>query len=373
MSKSFRLVVVDANEEVGLLMRLHLERAGHQVTGCRTGGDVLGAIGKNSFQLVLLDDHLPDMGALKVLQALAGEAHAPPVLLMTATGDEKLATQAFVAGAIDYLVKDSALAFLQELPDRVQGAVTRHRNHQGKLHAQKMQSVGRLAGGVAHEFNNLLAGIQGYAALGLREDGISADLKRYLQRIVELSGRGANLTRQLLAFARQPALMRHGTNLANLVTATADVVRRTMGIDVQVEVPTEGDPLEALADANQLQQVLVSLALNARDALTEPEPILFRLERLRLNDKLQAFPDSVPAGDFVVLEVRDKGKGMTPALLEHAFDPFFTTKEIGHGAGLGLPVAMGIVQGHDGHLTVDAREEGGTSVRVFLPRLVNGQ
>jgi len=241
MNEPFRLFVVDANEEVAILMRFHLERAGHEVTVCRTAADAQIVLGQSPYHLVLLDDHLPDMHGLKLLQTLAAEGFHAPVLIMTAHGDEKVATQALLAGAIDFLVKDNALAFLAELPQRVEEAVTRHRlqqsNQRQLLHAQKMQSVGTLAGGVAHEFNNLLAGIQGYAALALREPGTSAELTQFLQFIVELSDRAANLTRQLLAFARKPVLTRHPTNLASLLSATADLVRSSMRIDVNVEVP----------------------------------------------------------------------------------------------------------------------------------------
>jgi PAS domain S-box-containing protein len=240
------------------------------------------------------------------------------------------------------------------------------------LQAQKMQSVGTLAGGVAHEFNNLLAGIQGYAALGLREPGLTPAIREFLQFIVELTDRAANLTRQLLAFARKPALSRQPTRMEKLLRSTADLVRHTLRLEVDLQVPEEGEeaPLTALADANQLQQVLVNLALNARDALTRPEPVVFRLRRTVLTGKRSAFPEDVPPGDYVVLEVEDRGQGMPPDVLGQAIDPFFTTKEVGQGTGLGLPVAFGIVHGHQGFLTIDTRPGEGTCVGLYLPRLV---
>jgi two-component system cell cycle sensor histidine kinase/response regulator CckA len=236
-----------------------------------------------------------------------------------------------------------------------------------------MHSVGTLAGGVAHEFNNLLAGIQGYAALGLREPGVSDQVKEFLQYIVALSDRAANLTRQLLAFARKPALSRQPTAMAQLMAQTAELVRRSMCIDVDLELQEAPGslPLMALTDANQLQQVLINLALNARDALTRPVPIQFRMRPCNLCETLPAFPESVPAGDYVVLEVQDIGKGMPSEILTQALDPFFTTKEAGQGTGLGLPVAFGIIQGHQGYLTIDSRPHEGTTVSLFLTRLVN--
>src|SRR5262249_44300929 len=151
--------------------------------------------------------------------------------------------------------------------------VTSHKQLERQLmQAQKMQSVGTLAGGVAHEFNNLLAGINGYASLGLREPGLDPTLREFLQHIVDLSERAALLTRQLLAFARQPALSRRPTSMPELVRTTADLVTRTLQLEVTLDVQecaADGSPLIVEADANQLQQALINLALNARDALRD--------------------------------------------------------------------------------------------------------
>jgi PAS domain S-box-containing protein len=241
------------------------------------------------------------------------------------------------------------------------------------LHAQKMQSVGTLAGGVAHEFNNLLAGIQGYAALGLREPDLTEAAREFLQYIVQLSDRAANLTRSLLAYARKPALTRQPTEMAKLLAGTAELVRHTVRLEVELEIRENGpddEPLSALVDANQLQQVLVNLALNARDAMAQPTPVTFRLRHALRERPLPAFPESVPPGDYVVLEVEDRGRGMSPEVLNQALDPFFTTKEVGQGTGLGLPVAFGIMHGHQGFLTIDSEPGRGTRVGLHLPRLV---
>jgi two-component system, cell cycle sensor histidine kinase and response regulator CckA len=493
MTQPLRLFLVEDQEDVAFVVRKHLERAKYEVTVCRTGTDALIVLGNSPFDIVLLDYRLPDMHGLDLIQAVAREGINTPVVLMTGVGDEKLAAKALTGGAVDYIVKDSGMGFMTELPKRLEQAVTRHRLQQFNqlliaalesahdgicitdlngtmvqvnvaletmtgyqreeligqnprlfksgahdrdfytqlwrtilarqgwkgemvnrrkdgtlvdtsltispivdprgqlthfvgifrditerrqlerqlLQAQKMHSVGTLAGGVAHEFNNLLAGIQGYAALGLREPGVSPALKQFLQYIVELSDRAANLTRQLLAFARKPALSRQPTSMARLMTTTAELLRHSLCIDVTLELEEleGGEPLGALTDANQLQQVLINLALNARDALTRPEPILFRMFHSAFTAELLAFPENVPPGDYVVLEVRDRGKGMPPEVLNQALDPFFTTKEVGQGTGLGLPVAFGIMQGHQGFLTIDSRPGEGTSVCLYLPRL----
>jgi PAS domain S-box-containing protein len=501
MTDSLRLFLIEDQPEEALLIRKSLERAGHQVTVCRTGADALIVLGQSPFDLVLLDNKLPDMYGLDLLHALAREGIAVPVLMVTGAGDEALAANVLRAGALDYMVKDHRLDFLVDLPKRVSESVTRYRleqtnrlliqalesardgimitdlqgtilevnraledltgysreellgqtprllksgahpaevyaaiwrtvlarrhwqgeltnkrkdgstfqasltispivDNQGRLthfvgiqrdvsehkalerqllQAQKMQSVGTLAGGVAHEFNNLLAGINGYAALGLREGGLSPTLRQFLEHIVDLSERAAGLTRQLLAFARKPALSRQRTSMVELVRGTAELVQRTLHQEVVVDVA--GGPEEGLlvveADANQLQQALVNLALNARDAVRErtlpageqPPPITFRLRHEVLAAEQPGFPQRVPPGDYVVLEVQDQGVGMTPEVLTQALDPFFTTKEVGQGTGLGLPMVFGIVQGHQGFLTIDTARDVGTRIGLYLPRL----
>jgi two-component system cell cycle sensor histidine kinase/response regulator CckA len=242
--------------------------------------------------------------------------------------------------------------------------------------AQKMQSVGTLAGGVAHEFNNLLAGIQGYAALGLRELGVPPTVHEFLEFIVQLSDRAANLTRQLLAFARKPALSRKPASVVHLLTSTTDFVRRSLSIDVRLDMqepPDAGTPWMALADNNQLQQVLVNLCVNARDAMSQrpPAPVQIRLRHHILPSELSAFPQNVPPGDYVIIEVEDSGCGMPADVLSQALDPFFTTKDVGQGTGLGLPVAFGIMTGHQGFLTIDSEEDRGTCMRLYLPRLLD--
>jgi len=243
------------------------------------------------------------------------------------------------------------------------------------VQAQKMHSVGTLAGGVAHEFNNLLAGIQGYATLALREPALPGSAREFLDYIVQLTDRASNLTRQLLAFARKPSLVRHPTNLTKLLENTRDFVQRSLNIEVALEAepPPAGETWITFADANQLQQVLVNLTLNARDAMPRPQPapVVFRLRHRVLFGELPAFPQNVPMGDYLIVEVQDHGSGMTPEVMTQALDPFFTTKDVGQGTGLGLPVAFGIMNGHQGFLTIASEPGQGTCIGLYLPRLTH--
>jgi two-component system cell cycle sensor histidine kinase/response regulator CckA len=252
--------------------------------------------------------------------------------------------------------------------------ITRRKQMERQLvQVQKMHSIGTLAGGVAHEFNNLLAGIQGYATLALREPNLPSSAREFLDYIVQLSDRAANLTRQLLAFARKPSLTRSPTDLTKLLETTRDLVRCSLNIEVviEAEAPGSDEAWMALADANQLQQVLVNLSLNALDAMPKPQPapVVYRLYHRVFIGELPAFPQNVPPGDYLVVEVRDRGRGMTPEVMSQALDPFFTTKDVGQGTGLGLPVAFGIMSGHQGFLTITSEAGQGTSIGLYFPRL----
>jgi len=177
-----------------------------------------------------------------------------------------------------------------------------------------------------------------------------------------------------LAFARKPALDRRSTRIEDLVSATAELVRRTLHAEVNLDVQhqaADGGELLVEADANQLQQALVNLAINARDASVENSPITLRLRHVVLTNGKTAFPENVPPGDYVVLEVIDQGSGMTPDVLNQALDPFFTTKPVGQGTGLGLPMVFGIVRGHQGYLAIDTEPSRGTCLGIYLPRLLD--
>src|SRR5439155_24072349 len=172
--------------------------------------------------------------------------------------------------------------------------------------------------------------------------------------------------------ARKAALTRRPLRIRELLESTAELVGRSLHVEVRVECESplaDAGELFVEADANQLQQALVNLALNARDAQAGKPSVVFRLRSVVLETLHVAFPENVPPGDYVCLEVADRGQGMPATVLNQALDPFFTTKPVGQGTGLGLPVVFGIIRGHQGYLTIDSEPESGTCVGIYLPRL----
>ncbi|HMF11429.1 MAG TPA: PAS domain S-box protein, partial [Gemmataceae bacterium] len=218
--------------------------------------------------------------------------------------------------------------------------------------AQKMEAVGRLAGGVAHDFNNLLTVIGGYAQTLL--DGMPADdpKRGQLEQILAAYTSASALTRQLLAFSRKQMLQPKVIHLNRLLTNMESLLRRVMGEHIRFHGALSEDPLYVKADPNQLEQVLINLAANARDAM--PEGGLFQIETALVDAREIRDETRLGEGEYVCIKVSDTGTGMSQSVLEHAFEPFFTTKETGRGTGLGLSTVYGIVQQNQGAIHVSS-------------------
>lgn len=233
------------------------------------------------------------------------------------------------------------------------------------LQVQRFESMGRLAGGVAHDFNNLLTVIGASASMAERAVAAGASPSSDLQEIHLAVGRAAELTRHLLALARKQVLVKKCVDLNELVSTVSRMSSRVIG-DIRLSVEVSAEPLRVLVDAGQVEQVLIALLLNARDAVSPGGHIEIRSQRCLVSaQEEQAF--GVCAGDYACIEVRDDGSGMTEDVQRRLFEPFFTTKLPGRGTGLGLATAFGIVRQHEGTIRVESRPQQGTLMQVVLP------
>jgi two-component system cell cycle sensor histidine kinase/response regulator CckA len=234
--------------------------------------------------------------------------------------------------------------------------------------AQKMESVGRLAGGIAHDFNNLLTAIRGYAELMLIDFDAGAEPGRdCAEQIARAADRAASLTGQLLAFSRKQVLRPQLIDLNEIVEGMATMLRRMLGEDVLLSTALDPELGPTLADPTQLEQVVLNLAINARDAMPKGGSLVLRTEGLQFGeDDELPHPDLVP-GSYVTLTVRDTGVGMDPSLVDQVFEPFFTTKDVGEGTGLGLATVHGIVSQSGGAIWIDSTLGEGTCFTVCLP------
>ena len=234
--------------------------------------------------------------------------------------------------------------------------------------AQKMESVGLLAGGIAHNFNNQLMGIMGYAELG--RDGLPAEhpIRCYFDEIIESSQRSAAIVRQLLTFARKQTIAPKVLDMNETVTSMLKLLRHLIGADIAINWRPGFDTRPVKMDPSQIEQVLVNLALNAREAIGGVGAISIETSNIAIDPSYCAeHPDFSP-GDYVLLTFRDTGCGMDPSTLEHIFEPFFTTKGVGKGTGLGLATVYGIVKQHGGFINVTSEPGQGTSFNIYLPR-----
>ena len=235
-------------------------------------------------------------------------------------------------------------------------------------HAQKLEAVGKLTGGVAHDFNNVLQIIAGNLQLALfgleEEEPQAARLKSALTAV----DRGSKLSSQLLAFARRQPLQPKVVNIRYLIRNIDDMLRRVLGESIEIETIVAAGLWNTVVDPNQLENVIVNLAINARDAMQEGGKLTIELDNATLDEEyVRSHPDLRP-GHYVMLAVSDTGTGMSPEVMQHVFEPFFTTKPEGHGTGLGLSMAYGFVKQSGGHIQIDSEVGHGTTVKVYLPR-----
>ena len=256
----------------------------------------------------------------------------------------------------------------EEMPARVRQLIVNHKNLEEQLRqSQKMEAVGRLAGGVAHDFNNLLTVIAGYAGL-LRESQPGGNSSPELAEIEKAVDRAASLTQKLLAFSRKQVRQPRAMDLNTVVSGLEGLLRRLLGEKVQLLTAPSGGLHLVKADPHQIEQVIMNLALNARDAMPGGGRLLIETSNVELHAPLR----SLPPGSYVMLRVSDTGHGMDADTAGRVFEPFFTTKDAGKGTGLGLSIVFGIMEQSGGLVTVESAPGAGASFQIYLPRAEAG-
>jgi PAS domain S-box-containing protein len=239
--------------------------------------------------------------------------------------------------------------------------------------SQKMEAIGQLTGGLAHDFNNMLTGVIGSIDIVKRRisQGRTDDLGRFMDNALSSALRAAALTQRLLAFARRQSLDNHAVMANELIASIEELLVRTLGEQVSLTTELDEDLWPALADANQLESAILNLAINSRDAMDKGGVLTIATRNVTLAAQLPTSVGEVLPGDYVEISVADTGSGMPPDVLAKAFDPFYTTKPIGQGTGLGLSMVYGFVQQSNGHITIDSRVGLGTKISLYLPRTAN--
>jgi PAS domain S-box-containing protein len=250
----------------------------------------------------------------------------------------------------------------------VRDLTSRYKIEEDLRQAQKMEAVGQLTGGIAHDFNNLLTVISGN--LEMVEDKLPpGPLREILKEAQDAASDGAKLTGQLLAFGRRQPLNPKQADLGQLITGFSNLLRRTLGEDIKLSTILSGSNFDVLVDSSQLQNAILNIAINARDAMPKGGRLAMEISRVQLDaDYAKMYPE-VRSGDFVLIAMTDTGVGMNEEVRKHAIEPFFTTKETGAGTGLGLSMVYGFVKQSGGHLQIYSEVGCGTTIRVYLPAM----
>ncbi len=326
-------------------------------------------LGREMFEVVAPEFH-PAVRRRMAAQRQSGGA-VPPMEQEYVCLDGTRVPVETTAVTIRFEGRDGHLVFVRDISERRKAEVQRALLEDELQQAQKLESVGRLAGGVAHDFNNLLFGIMSHAELCREALGDDHPVRAHLDAITDAAQRSAGITRQLLTFARKQAIAPIVMDLNHRVADTLNLLQRLIGENVElVWRPDASEPLVCM-DPTQVDQVLANLAVNARDAIDGVGRITVQTTNEDVGDDVCAAHPGVVPGPHVVLAVRDTGAGMDAATQARIFEPFFTTKPAGQGTGLGLPMVYGIVQQNGGFITVDSQPGAGTTFRLFLPRHVD--
>jgi two-component system cell cycle sensor histidine kinase/response regulator CckA len=307
----------------------------------------------------------PSRAALSAAAAAAAKGHAPETPIDTTVERDGGRSVRFYIAPVQDGEGESEVAIVYAIDTTEQRALEAQ-----FAQSQKMQAVGQLAGGVAHDFNNVLTAIIGYSDLLLASARPTDPSFQDVMQIKQNANRAAGLVRQLLAFSRRQTLRPQVLNLGDVMSDLSMLLRRLLGELVKLEVKEGRDLWPVRADINQFEQVIVNLAVNARDAMAEGGTLTIRTANVPASEAVQYAEAGLPEADHVLVEVADTGAGMPQAILDKIFEPFFTTKEVGKGTGLGLSTVYGIVKQTGGTLQVESEVGHGTVFRVFLPRYV---
>lgn len=237
--------------------------------------------------------------------------------------------------------------------------------------AQKFETIGQMAGGIAHDFNNVLGAVLGWAELGYDQSRELPSIAEYFTHIRQQAERAAGLTRELLAFARKQPLQPRALDLNKVVLGLMSLLEKVIGKDIEIKIGAAKELGSVKADPSQIEQVLMNLCINARDAMPDGGVLQIQTEMMELDDSFCHFYPGVEAGTYAVLTVGDTGIGMTNEVREHIFEPFFTTKEKGKGSGMGLATVYGIVRQHGGFIHVYSELGHGTLFHIYLPAMSN--
>jgi signal transduction histidine kinase len=373
MGRELRVLIVEDDERDAALLLRELKRDGYDLTYERveTPEAMSAAIENQAWDLVISDYSMPRFSGPAALELVGKTGLDLPFIIVSGTVSEKIAVETMRAGARDFMRKGEFTRLLPAIDRELREVAIRadHRAMEDHLRrAQKIESLGQLTGGIAHDFNNLLGVIVGNLDMlldGLQDDPAQAQLA---EDAMKAALRGSELTKRLLAVARQQPLATRVIDLNESLPGTVAMLQRTLGEGVDIRTALAPDLWAACADPSQVEDALLNLAINARDAMPGGGTLTIETANVQLETRNPGTLAEVKPGDYVMLSVTDTGVGMPPEVIERSIEPFFTTKALGKGTGLGLSMIYGFAKQSGGYLRLSSEVGVGTTIRLYLPR-----
>jgi two-component system, cell cycle sensor histidine kinase and response regulator CckA len=383
--KALRALIADDSENDVLLLLRVLRQAGYEPIYERvsTAPAMKAALERQAWDIVISDYEMPHFGGFEALQLLKQSGHDLPFILVSAVVSEETAVAAMKAGAHDYIMKRKLARLAPAIERELREAQTRlarkaaeealRQSEEQLRQTQKMEAVGRLAASVAHDFNNILTAISCHSEMLLKQLTAGDPRRKNAEQIEKCAQMAATLTRQLLNYSRKQVIEPRILELNVAILNIEPILRRFIGQDIEFCTALDPDAGHIKADPSQIEQILVNLVVNARDAMPDGGKLTITTANTTLNkDQVKNSPD-LRAGHYVTLAIADTGTGMTEEVKAHLFEPFFTTKPPGKGTGLGLATCFGIVKQNNAHIKVQSEFGKGTTFIIYFPQapLVN--
>jgi len=380
MARPLRVLILEDQENDAELLLRELRRQSYEPVYTRvdSGPAMSEALEREAWEIIISDYAMPQFTAMNAMEILRRHGLDLPFIIVSGTIGEETAAIAMKSGAHDFLTKGKltrlGAAVERELKDaevrreRRKAEEALRKSEEQLRQSQKVEAIGRLAGGIAHDFNNLLTIINGYTELILARMPGEDRLTRDVNEIRKAGMRAASLTRQLLAFSRKQILEPKVLDLNAIVVDTEKMLRRLIGEDIELIISPAADLRRTKADPGQVEQVIMNLAVNSRDAMPQGGKLILETANVDLDDAYASRHVGVRPGAYVRLAMSDTGCGMDAETMAHIFEPFFTTKGPGKGTGLGLSTVYGIVKQSGGNVWAYSEPGHGTTFKIYLPQ-----